>query len=114
MVQDLRESHDGELFGAVPRLTTGRDHARPCDADEPNIGHALLDRTDEAGAKRVTRGLPGNHADPQHPSALLAVWGARLDHGWPVTAQSVVDRGNYRMRPRELARTDSRSVTSSA
>jgi hypothetical protein len=65
--QDLEEAHDGDLLGAIPRLTTGRDHLRPGHAHELGIGHLRFQRLDEPRPERVARRLPRDEGELERP-----------------------------------------------
>ncbi len=73
VVQDLEQSHHGELLGVGEALAAGGLHARARHADEARARRALADRRHQRGAEVVARGLAGDEADRQR--ALRAISG---------------------------------------
>ena len=63
--QDLEQPHHGEIFGALPGLAAGGDHARPGDAGEPRARQARAQRFDQVRAELVAGGFAGDENDEQ-------------------------------------------------
>ena len=57
MRQYLEEAHDRHLFGSIPWLAPGRDHARACHAEELGVRRRGAQRFDQARTERIARGL---------------------------------------------------------
>ena len=87
--QHLEEAHDGDLFGAIPRLAAGRDHLRPGHADELGVGDLRAQRLDEPRPERIARRLSRHQRKPQRSRSRAAL--------------------RHRARPREPSRSESRN-----
>ncbi len=57
MRQHLEEPHDRDLFGPIPGVATGRDHARARHPEEFRVRRLGAQGLDQARAKRIARGL---------------------------------------------------------
>ncbi len=72
VMQDLEQSHHGELLGIGEALAAGGLHARPRHADEARARRALADRRHQRGAQVVARGLAGDEADRERTRRAIS------------------------------------------
>ena len=72
MPQHFEIAAHREFFQREPHLHAGGFHARPADADDPQVGHQLAQSENQLAAEQIARCLAGHYPDGAPAPRMLS------------------------------------------